>query len=204
MEAIETIEQDGWTVSLYPDFDAGSPDEWDNLATFAHATDYTFGEPLGRRYDEDRREGALVRALSIFGDDVAAVLPVYIAEHGPQLSAWETDAENANAVLYTTHKRVTELCGEEPKYHSREWVTESLRGELETWRQYLEGDVYGYVVKDPSGNETDDGSLWGLYGSEYAEQEARAALDLEIAAHAERQAEIARGWALAARARMGS
>jgi hypothetical protein len=36
-----------------------------------------------------------------------------------------------------------------------------------------------------------------LYGSEYAEQEAREALDIEIAAHAERQVEIARGWALA-------
>ena len=112
----------------------------------------------------------------------------------------ETDPENANAVMFTTHERINELCGDDPKYHTREWVTEALRGELAEWTQYFDGDVYGYVVRDPEGNETDDGSLWGLYGSEYAKQEAREALDREIVAYAERQVEIARGWALA---RMG-
>lgn len=182
MDPIETIEKDGWTLEIHLDLDAMSPDEWDNLATFVHTTDYTFGESLSRRYTEDRRDGAYVRALSIFGDDVAAVLPVYIAEHGPQLSVWESDAENANGVLYTTHKRLNELCGEDAQYHDRAWALDALRGELKTWRQYLEGDVYGVVVKRPDG-EVDE-SCWGFYGSEYAEDEGREMLDACIEAEA--------------------
>src|SRR4029077_4493400 len=165
MDAIETIEKDGWKVEVFLDQDAQSPDDWDNLATFVHTTDYTFGEPKTRRYYEDRRDGAYIRALSIFGDDVAGVLPVYIAEHGPQLSMWPTEAEHANGVLYTTHKRLNELCGEDPKYHAREWVEEALKGEAEVWRQYLEGDVWGYNVTRPDGSPDD--SCWGFYGLEY-------------------------------------
>jgi hypothetical protein len=183
MEPVEIIEDEsGWTAEIHMDLDPMSPDDWDNLATFVHKTDYTFGESVGRRYDEDRRDGAYVRALSIFGDDVAAVLPVYIADNGAQVSVWETDAESANGVLYTTHKRVNELCGEESKYHSREWLMEALRGEAKVWRQYLENDVYGVVVKRPDGEAAD--SLWGMYGSDYAETEAREMLAAEITAEA--------------------
>src|SRR5215475_11152549 len=130
MEPVETIEKDGWKVDVYPDYDAMSPDDWDTLATLAHVTDYTFGARYLRRGYDDRRDGAYVRALAIFGDDVAAVLPAQITEHGPQVSIYETDAENANAVLFTTHARINELCGDDPQYHTREWATEALRGEL--------------------------------------------------------------------------
>jgi hypothetical protein len=57
-----------------------------------------------------------------------------------------------------------------------------LAGEVKTFDQYLRGDVYGYVVTDPDGNEVD--SCWGLYGIEDAEQEARSALDFAARAAA--------------------
>jgi len=190
MEALETIEQDGWTCDIFPDFEPQSPDEWDNLASFAHTTDYTFGESVGRRYADDRRDGAYIRALAIFGKDIAGVLPAQITEHGPQVTIYESDAENANAVLYTTHKRVTELCGDDPKYHDREWVENALRGELAVWRQYLEGDVYGVVVKRPDG--TVDESLWGCYGFDYAKEEAAEMLAAGIAHEARTVEEVSR------------
>jgi hypothetical protein len=194
MEAIETIEKDGWTVRVYQDVDAMSPDDWDNLATFSHTTDYSFGESLGRRSYDDRRDGAYVRALAIFGDDVAGVLPVRIDEHGPQVSVYETSPDNANGVLYTTHKRVTELCGDQPEYHARGWVEEALRGELAVWRQYLEGDVWGYSVEGPSGEQGD--SLWGMYGLDYATKEAGEALDDAIVEEAKTAAAVTQIMAL--------
>ena len=42
-------------------------------------------------------------------------------------------------------------------------------GLIETWNQYLSGDVWGYVV-DPDGEHD---SCWGFYGLDYCEQQAR-------------------------------
>ena len=196
VDAIETIEKDGWTVSLYGDNDPMSPDEWDRLGTFEHGLDYTFGSPQSGDWDRfgDRTWDVYARALSIFGDDVAAALPVYVADYGSSgLRAWET-ADGANAVLYTTHKRLTELCGDEAEYHSKEWATEALREELKTWSQYLEGDVYGYVVTRPDGEHDD--SCWGFYGLEYATQEAKEALDACIEHEAQTVEQINRITAL--------
>ena len=53
-------------------------------------------------------------------------------------------------------------------------VAEVLVGEVETYDQYLRGDVYGYVVKDEAGEHVD--SCWGFFGLEYAIGEAQAAL----------------------------
>ena len=68
-----------------------------------------------------------------------------------------------------------------------ERIEEALRGEVKEYDQYLTGDVWGYVVErretwtNGSGEtmatwEHED-SLWGLYGSEYAKQEALAAFE---------------------------
>jgi len=43
---------------------------------------------------------------------------------------------------------------------------------VETWNQYLSGDVYGVVVEDSAGEHID--SCWGFYGLDYAREEARA------------------------------
>jgi hypothetical protein len=41
---------------------------------------------------------------------------------------------------------------------------------VETWNQYLSGDVWYYTIEDDDGNTLDSGS--GLYGEEYARKEA--------------------------------
>ncbi|SHF15500.1 hypothetical protein SAMN02745133_01946 [Desulforamulus putei DSM 12395] len=40
-----------------------------------------------------------------------------------------------------------------------------LQSEVETYSQWLEGDVYGFVLKDAEGNEID--SCWGFYGTDW-------------------------------------
>ncbi len=47
-------------------------------------------------------------------------------------------------------------------------------GYLETWNQYLSGDVWGYVIEDDEGNALE--SCWGFYGREYAEEQAKEVL----------------------------
>lgn len=73
-----------------------------------------------------------------------------------------------------------------------EQAATSATDTLETWRQWATGDVYGITGEvattvtytDPLGVEhvevewdaAPDGNVWGLYGDDYAEQEARALL----------------------------
>ena len=59
-----------------------------------------------------------------------------------------------------------------------------LKGEVETYDNYLTGSVYGYTIEDRNEEEIEDGSCWGFYGYdnrksgllEYAEN----AVDCEI------------------------
>jgi hypothetical protein len=45
------------------------------------------------------------------------------------------------------------------------------KGEITEWLAYANGEVYGWIVKDNDGNTLD--SVWGYYGYEFAEQEAK-------------------------------
>jgi len=52
-----------------------------------------------------------------------------------------------------------------------------LRGEVETYDQYLTGDVWGYIIE----NEEYDiyNSCWGFFGRDYCESEAKSSLEYE-------------------------
>ena len=56
----------------------------------------------------------------------------------------------------------------------REQIREYLRGEVETYDQYLTGDVYGFEYQEvlvyPDGREevVEEDSCWGFYGSDPA------------------------------------
>lgn len=72
-----------------------------------------------------------------------------------------------------------------------------LEGEIETYEQYINGNVYGYVVEGEDGEEIDDGgSCWGFYpegdgGYEYCLREAKSIVDekIEQEESADREAE---------------
>lgn len=187
MEAVEVFEADGLTCKLFYDDSPSSPADWDQLASFrtwGREADVfgAAGEAVSDPGD-DRVNGSAVyvRALTLFGE-AAAVLPLRVSDYGSSgLRVHVTDADDCNAVALTTHKRVTELCGE--GYHSRAWILGALEGELAEWRQYFEGDVYGYVVEDANGEHLD--SCWGFYGLEYAVEEAREMLAFWVAAQDE-------------------
>jgi hypothetical protein len=45
-----------------------------------------------------------------------------------------------------------------------------MAGEVETYSQWANGEVYGYDVQDKEGNSLD--SCWGFYGIDYCREEA--------------------------------
>ena len=51
-----------------------------------------------------------------------------------------------------------------------------LQGEVETYGQYISGEVYGYVIKK-DGLEEEIESCWGMYEHEYTVAEAKSVVD---------------------------
>lgn len=194
MTPLETETRDGFTVSLYQDNDPTSPDDWDNLATIEQASDYRFGESVS--YPPRGDDWATYARWLRYTGQAVAVLPIRLDDYGSGgLRLYECNPEDAIGVMYTTDARLTELCGDGAEYHTREWALQALRGELEVWKQYFEGDVYGYVVEDASGEHID--SCWGIYDYDYAwKSEALPALDYAIENEKETKLAVSRSCAI--------
>lgn len=104
------------------------------------------------------------------------ILPLYLYDHGgitisttPFSSYWDT---SFLGWIYATQEKIDEL-GED--WQTDEKVEEVLRGEIETYDQYLRGDVYGFrVVKLTKCkccdhvSEEEEEAVWGYYGSDCA------------------------------------
>lgn len=56
---------------------------------------------------------------------------------------------------------------------AKERAKEVLEGIIKEYRDYLEGECYGYRIVDQSGNELD--SCWGFIGREHFEESAKEA-----------------------------
>jgi hypothetical protein len=116
----------------------------------------------------------------------AVILPLYLYSHSgetirttPFSCKWDSgqvgfifmslyDARKEYGWKVITQKRRAQLEG-------------YLRGEVETYDTYLRGEVYGFEVIDPAGNELD--SCWGYYGAPESSglmQEARSRIDYSI------------------------
>jgi len=53
-----------------------------------------------------------------------------------------------------------------------------LRDEVKQFDQYLQGNVWGFVIEDDEGTQLD--SCWGFFGHEYAKQQGEEALRYAI------------------------
>jgi hypothetical protein len=203
--AFETFEHAGYTYELHTDEEPASPAEWDNLGELVAF------DPLWREYrfaernttsEEDEaleRGGFKMLARYLRMTQGITAVPFRYADHGSngaRIYPERTDTESAAGFIYTTDARVDELAGTDAQYHEREWILNALHAELQTWNDYVEGNVVGYVVRSPDGRVLD--SVWGFYPEEgndvYSEvrDEARASAEY----HASEDAKASRYMAL--------
>ena len=78
--------------------------------------------------------------------------------------------------IYTTRQRMKEMCGWTRLTEKVQGqVDKQLEAEVETYNQYLRGDVYGYIIEDKVGDSLE--SCWGFYGRENCEEEAKSVMN---------------------------
>lgn len=170
----EEYERNGLEVKIFYDYDPESPREWDNVGTMicSHRS-YNLGD---EQFNSDDYEGWDDLEKHLIKERKAViVLPLGLYDHsgitmyvGSSHDRWDGGQVG---FIYCTQEDI-----------DREWKGDKvaaekyLRGEVETYDQYLRGDVFGFSITNPKNGEEVD-SCWGFYGLEYAMEEANSNAD---------------------------
>ena len=164
---IETYKVNGCTVSIRYDQDSESPADWGNfkIVTFnrsGYAMDsLSTDEDSDKYYTEDWKPRPWLAAKLRAGK----AWPISYSSHGPMCNfALGAHLERPDGLLMFEDDYVEGVSKNERETYAT--------GDLETYTEWANGAVYGYIVTDPDGNELD--SLWGIYGFDYAKEEAKA------------------------------
>ena len=159
---------------------------WDDWA--AEQLNRYFPDEMDRQYDLENSDNpndwtkadAYYKHLIGRLDEVMEIMPLYLYDHsgitistGPFSCGW--DSGQVGIIYMTREQILTQFGGKLLTKKKRHQAQELMRDEVDEYDQYLTGDVYGYVVTDPNGDEVD--SCWGYFGYKLAEQEAKAALE---------------------------
>ena len=197
---IEREQHGDHRITIYQDNDPHSPREDDNLGILVHwHRNYDLGDRRAEEVELDalRRGGwpLLTRYLRAT-QGATGLLPVSLLDHSG-LHIWvsggthwsDTQGWDSGPVgfIYTTPER-RKIIGGVPASPDNTWIDNCLRAEVETYDQYLRGDVYGYVVERivscDHGDEHAEviDSCWGLYGSDmdYCKEKARRSLPASV------------------------
>ena len=183
MEAIKIIQNIDYKLEIFQDDCYESPREWDNMGTMiCFHSRYN----LGDKHDYSREEAEeLSKGKNIIS------LPLYLYDHsGITMSTSDFGCRfdsGCYGFIYVTKENVRK------EYNVKritkkiiEKVINVLKGEVETYDQYLTGDVYGYRVSKievcDKGHKHDEElhSCWGYYGMESVEEEGRSMLEYYI------------------------
>jgi len=161
MSALETIEHKGYTIEIHHDENPTSPREWDNLGTLVcwHRR-YTLGDE--HEFTEPERAREHFKATG------AIVLPVYMYDHSgitlrttPFSCPW--DSGQVGYIYVEPEKARREMQTKRLTKEVREKIEKVLAAEVETYAEYVSGQVYGYVVEQDGRHV---GSCWGYLGSD--------------------------------------
>lgn len=186
MNAIETIDYKGHTISLYYDEDCESPREWDNLSMiYSNSRHYNPDnldiDDLMNEIGMDSFQG-FDAILSRMEHDYIAY-KVCIVEHGYAALSLSTPVPNPYmgfdsgtfGIMAVSKDAVRREYGVKRITKAiREKVESVFQGELEVLQKYINGEVYGFIV-----DGTDGDSCWGFYSMDDAIEEAKASIDCD-------------------------
>jgi hypothetical protein len=160
-----------------------SPRTWDNLGTMVcfHGR-YDLGDKHNYKHDDydgwDEMEKNIIK-----NENVGVILPLYLYDHsGITMNTtgfscgW--DSGQVGFIYISKKKMLEEYGGKIVTQKLKDRVEGYLKGEVETYNQYLTGDVYGYKISEVTtcelGHERieEKDSCWGFYGEDTCLEEA--------------------------------
>jgi len=175
----ETYKGHGITIEY--DEGAVSPREWSNLCEF-HYNGFSLGCNLEDVHHTDAE--SVEEMLAIANKQKDIVMPLFCYEHGgtslslqsfcgrvPQ-GHCEFDSGQAGFVVIRRKKILDEFDRKTFSAKLKEKVMKIAECEVETFNNYLRGNVFGYIIDDGDGD-----SCWGYYSIEDAIEEAQDMID---------------------------
>ena len=169
-------------LKIFVDDNPESPREWDNLGIMiCRHSRYDLGdEQLPKSFDGTFEE---FKEYLIKKRDAVVILPLNLYDHsGISISTTseypfncQWDSSRIGYIFATRRVILKEFTVKKISKKLIERVTEILKGEVETYNQYLTGDIYGFnmiELKNCSlGHEHEDiiDSCWGYYGDNFTE-----------------------------------
>lgn len=187
METYETIEYRGFNINIHYDDCGESPREWDNLGKMVcwHRR-YNLGDEQPNENNEDYWRSIAYDHVPFETDDLDMdtvwkiidkhyiVLPLYLYDHSGitmNTSGFSCPWDSGQVGwIYVSKKAVREEWGWK-RIGKRRWnkIARLLEGEVETYDQYLTGQVYFYTIeaKDTNKSISCDDSCGGFYGYDH-------------------------------------
>lgn len=164
------VQNNGIQLEVFFDLDSDSPREWDNVGTMVcFHNRYALGDRHNYDSPQDFKESDEAKSAYV-------CLPIFLYDHTIQKLSNQSfigRAQHAEwdsgqvGFIYVTNEKVKELTGLEPTEENKTAVSEMLCAETELYSSYIEGDCYGFSIKDMQGNELD--SCGGFYGDDMSE-----------------------------------
>jgi hypothetical protein len=191
MEAIEKTRKGDYILEIFQDDSYDSPRTWDPLGTMVcfHRR-YNLGDKHDYNKDDYSTWSEMKEAI-IECENARVILPLYLYDHsGITMNTtgfscgwdsgqvgWIFASENTLKKEYSVDVITDDVL---------EKATKVLEGEVETYDQYLTGDIYGFRIskidKCNHGHEHKDeiDSCWGFYGMDSVEEEGKKVLDYYV------------------------
>lgn len=218
---VEEYTHKGCNIEIAQDDDPGNPRiEWDNQFTMVcfHSRYTGLGDENGKsQAQDDVRNSPLYNAWWEDYDNVdmldlddphdlhtaltrvgMIILPLYLYDHsGLTMNTvgfhcpWDSGQVG---YVYAHPVSVRKEHGwKRISPRRREKLIKWMRGEVETYDQYLTGEVYGYIVTSPDGDDED--SCWGFYGdTKYVKREAESVADWFARDESRRKQNTLKAW----------
>lgn len=177
MSAVKSLDlKDGNVLEIHHDESADNPrTAWDNLTIMAvfHSR-YDFGDNVDFSSDDFNGWDEMEKHIRSKYKPLA-MKPLYMYDHSgitiattPFGCQWDS---GQIGFVYITQKKLDEMgvtINEDETWPDFVKRLESyIDGEVEVEDQYVRGEVYGFIIKDPDGEHVD--SCWGFYGNNFKE-----------------------------------
>jgi hypothetical protein len=158
-------------LKVLHDSSADSPRNWDNLGKMiCFHRGYDLGDKHNYNADDYNSWGEMEKAI-IKEENPAVILPLYMYDHsGISISTspfgcrW--DSGQIGFVLVSKKQALEEFGGVRVSSKKKVKIESIIEAEVETYTQYVEGEVYGFQIIDED-NEVID-SCYGFYGTDFA------------------------------------